>query len=196
MLSLPLAHRLHGAGAASAYWFPLQLSPWTLAAERRTLSMAGLAACHQVGALPSWLSGTPHHGLPEVVVEDSLARLAQIVSLSKMGSSQATRDIEFQNEITTYWSFQHGQSFQNPLTVGSTSDCLAVVCAQRSAPGCAIRSGNGLVSIECSSTQRALPAGCRALRCHSRGRNSRFLRQALRLIRISAPRIQKIYCCG
>jgi len=57
----------------------------------------------------------PIMGSPEVVVEDSLARLAQIVSLSKMGSSQATRDIEFQNEITTYWSFQHGQSYQNLL---------------------------------------------------------------------------------
>jgi hypothetical protein len=76
-------------------------------------------------------------GSPEVVVEDSLARLAQIVSLSKMGSSQATRDIEFQNEITTYWSFQHGQSFQNLLLLDrpqAASQLFALSDPRRAVP--------------------------------------------------------------
>ena len=55
----------------------------------------------------------PVTGSPEIVVTDSLSRLAKIVSLSKMGSSKAKRDTEFQNEITSYWSRQHGQSLQN-----------------------------------------------------------------------------------
>jgi hypothetical protein len=79
----------------------------------------------------------PIMGSPEVVVEDSLARLAQIVSLSKMGSSQATRDIEFQNEITTYWSFQHGQSFQNLLLLDrpqAASQLFALSDPRRAVP--------------------------------------------------------------
>lgn len=55
----------------------------------------------------------PVTGSPEVVVRDSLSRLAKIVALSQMGSSKARRDAEFQNEITSYWSRQHGQSSQN-----------------------------------------------------------------------------------
>src|SRR3546814_19524756 len=79
----------------------------------------------------------PIMGSSEVVVEDSLARLAQIVSLSKMGSSQATRDIEFQNEITTYWSFQHGQSFQNLLLLDrpqAASQLFALSDPRRAVP--------------------------------------------------------------
>jgi hypothetical protein len=79
----------------------------------------------------------PIMGSPEVVVEDSLARLAQIVSLSKMGSSQTTRDIEFQNEITTYWSFQHGQSFQNLLLLDrpqTASQLFALSDPRRAVP--------------------------------------------------------------
>lgn len=55
----------------------------------------------------------PVTGSPEVVVKDSLSRLAKIVALSQMGSSKVERDAEFQNEITSYWSRQHGQSSQN-----------------------------------------------------------------------------------
>jgi hypothetical protein len=79
----------------------------------------------------------PIMGSPEVVVEDSLARLAQIVSLSKMGSSQETRDIEFQNEITTYWSFQHGQSYQNLLLLDrpqAASQLFALSDPRRAVP--------------------------------------------------------------
>lgn len=79
----------------------------------------------------------PIMGGPEVVVEDSLARLAKIVSLSVMGSSQATRDIEFQNEITTYWSMQHGQSYQNLLLLDrpqAASELFALSDPRRALP--------------------------------------------------------------
>ena len=52
-------------------------------------------------------------GTPEYVVSDSLARLAKIVNLSRMGSCAATRDAEFRREITSYWSRQQGLSLQN-----------------------------------------------------------------------------------
>lgn len=55
----------------------------------------------------------PITGSPEVVVEDSLARLAKIASMSIMGSDQAVRDAEFHNELTSYWSRQHHTSSQN-----------------------------------------------------------------------------------
>jgi hypothetical protein len=54
----------------------------------------------------------PITGSPEVVVEDSLARLAKIASLSSMGSDKAKRDAEFHNELTSYWSRQHQTSSQ------------------------------------------------------------------------------------
>lgn len=55
----------------------------------------------------------PITGSPEVVVKDSLSRLAKIVSLSERGSCQVRRNAEFQNEITSYWSMQLGHSLQN-----------------------------------------------------------------------------------
>lgn len=55
----------------------------------------------------------PVTGSPEFVVEDSLSRLARILSFSVMGSTKAARDTEFQNEITSYWSRQLGLSSQN-----------------------------------------------------------------------------------
>ncbi|MFP9441985.1 ThiF family adenylyltransferase [Pectobacterium brasiliense] len=55
----------------------------------------------------------PVMGTPEYVVSDSLARLRKIVNLSRMGSCAATRDAEFQREITSYWSRQQGLSLQN-----------------------------------------------------------------------------------
>ena len=55
----------------------------------------------------------PVMGTPEDVVLDSLARLGRIVNLSRMGSCSATRDAEFQREITSYWSRQQGLSLQN-----------------------------------------------------------------------------------
>lgn len=79
----------------------------------------------------------PIMGAPEVIVEDSLARLAKIVSLSEMGSSQAKRDIEFQNEITTYWSLQHGNSFQNLLLLDrpqAASELFALSDPRRALP--------------------------------------------------------------
>ncbi len=55
----------------------------------------------------------PITGSPELVVKDSLARLAKIVSLASMGASKERRDAEFQSEITSYWSMQLGHSLQN-----------------------------------------------------------------------------------
>jgi hypothetical protein len=55
----------------------------------------------------------PITGTPEFIVEDSLSRLAKIVALSERGSNAESRDTEFQNEITSYWFSQHGQSLQN-----------------------------------------------------------------------------------
>lgn len=55
----------------------------------------------------------PVTGTPEFVVEDSLSRLAGIVSLSTMGSDAERRKMEFRNEITSYWSMQQEQSLQN-----------------------------------------------------------------------------------
>jgi len=55
----------------------------------------------------------PVTGAPEAVVTDSLRRVAEIVSLSRMGSSEAKRVAEFNNEITSYWSRQHGCSSQH-----------------------------------------------------------------------------------
>lgn len=55
----------------------------------------------------------PITGSPEAVVEDSWARLVKIASLSIMGSDQASRDAEFHNELTSYWSRQHRTSSQN-----------------------------------------------------------------------------------
>lgn len=54
----------------------------------------------------------PITGSPEVLVEDSLARLIKIASMSSMGSDQAVRDAEFHNELTSYWSRQHRTSSQ------------------------------------------------------------------------------------
>ena len=55
----------------------------------------------------------PITGSPEMVVEDSLARLIKIASMSSMGSDHAARDAEFHNELTSYWSRQHRTSLQN-----------------------------------------------------------------------------------
>lgn len=79
----------------------------------------------------------PITGTPEIVVADSLARLAKVVSLSEIGSSQATRDIEFQNEITTYWSFQHGHSLQNLILLDrpqAASELFALSDPRRALP--------------------------------------------------------------
>jgi len=57
----------------------------------------------------------PVTGSPEVVVKDSLSRLVDILLLSNMGSCQETRDAEFRNEITSYWSRQHDTSLQNVI---------------------------------------------------------------------------------
>lgn len=54
----------------------------------------------------------PVTGTPETIVRDSISRLAKIVSLSLMGSDDDERQVEFQNEITSYWSRQHGTSSQ------------------------------------------------------------------------------------
>lgn len=55
----------------------------------------------------------PVTGTPETVVRDSISRVAKIVSLSVMGSDDTARETEFQNEITSYWSRQYGESSQN-----------------------------------------------------------------------------------
>jgi hypothetical protein len=60
----------------------------------------------------------PITGTPEAVVEDSLARLIRIASMSSMGSDKAARDAEFHNELTSYWSRQHHTSLQNLILLG------------------------------------------------------------------------------
>ena len=67
----------------------------------------------EVGLCLHGFQERPVMGTPEYVVSDSLARLAKIVNLSRMGSCAATRDAEFRREITSYWSRQQGQSLQN-----------------------------------------------------------------------------------
>lgn len=57
----------------------------------------------------------PITGTPELIVEDSMSRLKKIIALSVEGSCKARRDIEFQNEVTSYWFRQHGPSVQNLL---------------------------------------------------------------------------------
>lgn len=79
----------------------------------------------------------PVTGSPEFVVEDGLSRLAKIVSLSEMASSKAKRDAEFQNEITSYWSRQHGLSLQNLILLNrpqSASRLLALSDPRQALP--------------------------------------------------------------
>lgn len=64
----------------------------------------------------------PITGTPEIVVKDSIHRFSKIVALSQMGSSKAKRDSEFQSEITSYWSRQHGQSLQNLILLSRPQD--------------------------------------------------------------------------
>lgn len=67
----------------------------------------------EVGLCLHGFQERPVMGTPEYVVSDSLARLAKIVNLSRMGSCSTTRDAEFRREITSYWSRQQGLSLQN-----------------------------------------------------------------------------------
>jgi len=55
----------------------------------------------------------PITGSPEFVVQDSLARVASIVSLSCIDANKALRDAEFQKEVTSYWSMQLERAAQN-----------------------------------------------------------------------------------
>lgn len=74
---------------------------------------------------------------PEVLVKDSLSRFSKIVSLSILGSSQAQRDTEFQDEITSYWSMQHGRSLQNLILLGrpqNASELFALSDPRQTSP--------------------------------------------------------------
>jgi hypothetical protein len=71
----------------------------------------------------------PIMGSPEVLVKDSLSRLAKIISLSSMGSDDAGRDSEFRKELTSYWSRQHEKSSQNLILLTKpqkTSELFAI----------------------------------------------------------------------
>lgn len=59
----------------------------------------------------------PVTGLPDKVVRDSLNRLEKILSLSIQGANADRRNLEFQNEITSYWIRQHGRSARNVLLI-------------------------------------------------------------------------------
>lgn len=118
------------ADEASSYYFPLPVD-YTGTERRLRISFptnfprAGLRLivepspwliwphAMEVGLCLHGFQERPVMGSPESVVADSLSRLGKIVNLSKMGSCAAVRDAEFQREITSYWSRQHGLSLQN-----------------------------------------------------------------------------------
>ncbi|QPL45331.1 ThiF family adenylyltransferase [Halomonas sp. A40-4] len=118
------------AGEAKSFFFPLPVD-YTGMERRLRISFPSNFPREQLRLHiepPPWLvwphamkSGLCLHGFqerpvtgsPEAVVNDSMYRLGKIVSLSEAGSSKARRDAEFQSEITSYWSIQHGQSSQN-----------------------------------------------------------------------------------
>lgn len=85
----------------------------------------------------------PITGSPEFIVRDSLLRLKRIVSLSVAGSNQDNRDTEFQNEITSYWSWQHDLSSQN-LILLDRPECASKLLAL-SDPRFALPSGQETV---------------------------------------------------
>lgn len=60
----------------------------------------------------------PVTGSPDTVVRDSINRLKKILSLSIQGANADKRNLEFQNEITSYWIRQHGRSVRNVLLIG------------------------------------------------------------------------------
>lgn len=79
----------------------------------------------------------PITGSPEAVVQDSLARLIKIASMSSMGSDQAARDAEFHNELTSYWSRQHRRSSQNLILLDrpqQASELFAISDPRQSLP--------------------------------------------------------------
>lgn len=67
----------------------------------------------EVGLCLHGFQERPVMGSPENVVLDSLARLRNIVSLSRMGACATARNAEFQREIVSYWSRQQESSLQN-----------------------------------------------------------------------------------
>ena len=117
-------------GEAASYYFPLPVD-YTGTERRLRISFpknfprSGLRLivepspwlvwphAMEVGLCLHGFQERPVMGAPEYVVSDSLARLGRIVNLSRMGSCAATRDAEFQREITSYWSRQQGLSLQN-----------------------------------------------------------------------------------
>lgn len=68
----------------------------------------------------------PVTGSPESIVRDGLSRLAQIVTLSQMGADEAKRAAEFQNEITSYWSIQHGRSAQKIILLDRPANATSL----------------------------------------------------------------------
>jgi hypothetical protein len=126
------------AGETASFYFPLPLD-YTGTARRLRIGFPANFPRSQLKLLvePSpWLvwphamqTGLCLHGFrqrpimgsPETVVEDSLARLIKIAALSTMGSNEADRNAEFHNELTSYWSAQHGKSTQNLILLDRPS---------------------------------------------------------------------------
>lgn len=67
----------------------------------------------------------PITGSPEYVVQDSLARVAKVMSFAREDTDPALREAEFQKEITAYWSMQLSGAGQPLLLL----DRPAAACA-------------------------------------------------------------------
>ena len=104
----------------------------------------------------------PVTGSPDTVVRDSINRLKRILSLSIQGANADERNLEFQNEITSYWIRQHGSSGRNVLLVGRpefASELFALSDSRYIVP-------SGQESVWLSSDIKAL--GCHARRIMGR----------------------------
>lgn len=101
----------------------------------------------------------PVTGSPDTVVRDSINRLKKILSLSIQGANADKRNLEFQNEITSYWIRQHGRSVRNVLLIGrpeSASELFALSDSRYIVP-------SGQESVWLSSDIKALGSHARRI---------------------------------
>jgi hypothetical protein len=142
----------------------------------------------EVGLCLHGFQERPVMGTPEYVVSDSLARLAKIVNLSRMGSCAATRDAEFRREITSYWSRQQGQSLQNLILLIALKlprSCMPLAILDN----VTIWPGNSLARPGFGIPEKTLPANDWPISKDASTGGPRFLRKASELsdLRLPAP---------
>lgn len=142
------------SGEAACFYFPLPLD-YTGYERRLRISFPNRFphALLQLSVEPSpWLvwphamptglclygfKQRPITGTPELIVQDSIARLKQIFSLAQHGANPDLRNAEFYNEITSYWSIQLKESRQNVILLNrpkSASTLLALSDPRQAVP--------------------------------------------------------------